>query len=290
MIELTLNKALIGSSGVLNLDMHFQIERGQFVTLYGPSGAGKTSTLRMIAGLMEPENGKIIVNENVWYDSSKNISLSIQKRNVGFVFQEYALFPNMTVLGNLKFAMRKGEDITFVNELIDIIALRELENRKPSSLSGGQKQRVALARALIQKPELLMLDEPLSALDRGMRMNLQDYLLNLHNKYNLTTILVSHDISEIFKLSNKVIVLNNGKIEKQGAPQDIFGDRAISGKFQFTGEVIKIEKQNFLIIVSVLIGNDLVRVIADEHEIEGLQLGEKVLVASKAFNPVIRRI
>ncbi len=289
MIEISIQKQLQSSEGEMLLDLQVRAERKSLVTLYGKSGAGKTSILRMLAGLMTPDKGRIMVNGSAWFDSERGIDQPPQKRKIGFVFQDYALFPNMTVKDNLIFA-GGGDSENIVKDLIELTELKALENRKPGTLSGGQQQRVALARALVQRPEILMLDEPLSALDREMRLKLQHYILDLHREFELTTILVSHDISEILKMSDRIIELDHGKVVREGTPGEVFTSREISGKFQFTGEVIEIKKQDFLYIISILIGKDLVKVIADEKEGSGLQPGDKVLVASKAFNPVIRKI
>ncbi len=290
MIEFKIKKTLQSSGGKMQLNVDVTIPKGEFVTLYGKSGAGKTSILRMIAGLMQPEEGKIEVEGTIWYDSGNKISLSPQKRKVGLVFQEYALFPNMTVKENLEYALPKGDSSAIIDELIEIVELGDLKNRKPHSLSGGQQQRAALARSLIQKPQLLLLDEPLSALDAEMRSKLQQYIVRLHREYHLTTIMVSHDVSEILKMSDLVIELTHGKITKTGTSQDVFGHKELSGKFQFTGEILTIEKQDVIHIISVIIGNELVKVVADEKEANKLTIGDKVIVASKAFNPVIKKV
>ncbi len=290
MIDISLQKELTAANGIMKLQVDFQIEPGQLVTLFGTSGAGKTSVLRMIAGLMQPEDGKIEVNKNTWLDTKKGISLKPQQRRIGFLFQDYALFPNMTVQENLSYAMEKGQDKNIVDELIEIIELNDLRHRKPSSLSGGQNQRVALARALVRKPEILMLDEPLSALDTQMRIKLQDFILKVHKQYNLTTILVSHDANEVIKLSDKVFFIEDGKIVRQGLPTDVFASKRVSGKFQLYGDIISIEKQDIIYVVTVLIGSNIVKIIANESEIGTMAPGDKVMVASKAFNPLIRKI
>lgn len=290
MIKLNLYKKLSTAGGEMNLHFETEIKAGALTTIYGPSGAGKTSILRMLAGLFTPDNGSITVNNQQWYDSNQGVNLKPQLRKVGFVFQDYALFPNMTVRENLDFALEKNQEPKTIKELIELIELGDLEKRKPETLSGGQKQRVALARALVRKPELLMLDEPLSALDQAMRSKLQDYILQIHKEYNLTTLLVSHEMGEVFKMSNEVIVLEEGKITKQGAPSVLFSNNQVSGKFQFTGEILNIQKEDIIYIISVLIGNNLVKVVADEREAVQLAIGDKVLVASKAFNPIIQKI
>jgi molybdate transport system ATP-binding protein len=290
MIELSLNKKLKSSSGDMFLDVKFDITKGKLVTLYGKSGAGKTSLLKIIAGLLSPEKGFIKVNDKVWLNTDKGLDLAPQKRNIGFLFQEYTLFPNMTVKENLEFALTKGQSNKIINELLEIVDLGNLQFREPDSLSGGQKQRVALARSLVQKPEILMLDEPLSALDFEMRSKLQKYILQVHKEFDLTTILISHDISEIIKMSDYLMEIDHGKIINKGLPTEVFSHNKINAKFQFTGEIIKIEKQDFIFIISVLIGKDLVKVIADDEEAKDLLVGDKVFIASKAFNPIIKKI
>ena len=272
------------------LDVKLNIAKEKLVTLYGKSGAGKTSFLKIIAGLLNPDRGFIKVDDNIWLDTDKDLNLRPQKRNIGFVFQEYALFPNMTVKENLIFAMAKDQNKKIIQELIEIVDLGDLQNRKPNTLSGGQKQRVALARALVQKPQILMLDEPLSALDQEMRNKLQQYILEVHKEYKLTTILISHDISEIIKMSDYLIEIDHGKIIDQGLPMEIFTNNKINAKFQFTGEVINMVKQDFIFIITVLIGKDLVKVVADDNEAKRINIGDKVLIASKAFNPIIHKI
>ena len=290
MIDFALQKTLLAAQGPLQLDIEISIEAGQFVALYGKSGAGKTSILRMLAGLLKPDKGHLKVNDTIWFSSTQKVNLSPQNRGVGLVFQDYALFPNMTVKENLAFARSKGQSTTTITALLELMELGELQHRKPATLSGGQRQRVAVARALVQKPKLLLLDEPLSALDPSMRTKLQGYLLRVHQEYKLSTILVSHDVGEIMKMANRVVVLENGQVLKQGEPDILFSHKKISGKFQFAGEVIKKEQQGFLYILTILIGNDLVRIIADEKEAQGLAIGDKVLVASKAFNPIIKKL
>ncbi len=289
MIQLNVSKSLDSVEGKINLRLNLQIEKGQFVTIYGESGAGKTSTLRMLAGLLQPDDGEVCVDNEVWFNKQNNIDRAPQKRKVAYVFQDYALFPHLTVKGNLEFA-QTTKDTAYLEELILKMELGELINRKPATLSGGQKQRVALARALAQKPEILLLDEPLAALDIKIRLKLQEYLRQIHQDYNLTTILISHDLGEIIKLSDRVFVLEKGQIIKSGSPTEVFVDQQISGKFKFTGEVIKIEKQEVVYIVTVLIDQNVVKVIAQETEINNLKIGDKVMVASKAFNPLIYKI
>jgi len=290
MIAFKIQKKLQSAAGEMLLNLDFEIKENEFVTLYGASGSGKTTTLRLLSGLTEANEGFIKVKDAIWLDTKNKIQLPPQKRKIAYVFQDYALFPNMSVRENLSYALEKGQDKSIIEELLSLMELEQLQDQKPAQLSGGQKQRVALARALVQKPKILLLDEPLSAVDNEMRVKLQDYIIRVHRKYKLTTILVSHDIAEIYKMSDKVIVLENGKISKQGTPDAVFSSRLMSGKFQFVGEILKIEKENFIYIVVVLIGNNVVKIIAMEEEIKDLNIGNKVLIASKAFNPIITKI
>lgn len=290
MIEINIKKAFQSSNNTLLLDINIQIKKGQFVTLYGESGSGKTSILRAISGLLKPDSGIIKSNNTYWFNSDNNICLSPQKRKIGFLFQDYALFPNMTVKQNLSFSNKPSDDPQIGKELVNIMELGGILNSKPETLSGGQKQRVALARALISMPEILLLDEPLSALDNKMRLKLQDYLAHSHKKYELTTIMVSHDVGEIMKLSDYVYEIKNGKINTHAPTSVFFKHSDSSAKFRFSGEIIDMAKADVVYIVSVLIGNNVVKVVADINDIGNFGLGDKVFVASKAFNPIIQKI
>ena len=290
MIEIRLNKKLTAPNGMMELDLELQIEDATLVTILGKSGAGKTSLFSMLSGLMKPDHGRIEVYGETWYDSVEGIFLPPQKRDVGLVFQDYTLFPNMTVRENLLFAVPKKEDKTLVDHLIEITDIGDLQHRKPATLSGGQKQRVALARSLVRRPKLLLLDEPLSALDREMRQRLQQYVLKVHREFKLNTMLISHDVTEIIRMSDRVIEIDHGKLLRQGSPLELFTRDKLNAKFQFTGEVINLVRQDFIYIVTVLIGNELVKVVANDEEMEGIDIGDKVLVASKAFNPIIHKL
>lgn len=289
MIEIDVKKHLQTANGPMCLSLNMNLEEGCLYAVFGKSGAGKTTLLRMLAGLTSPDEGSIRVNGEVWYDSSKKINLKIRHRNIGYVFQDYALFPNMTVLQNIEYSLDKSNK-SLSREIIEVFNLEKLIHRKPHMLSGGQRQRVALARALVRKPHILLLDEPLSALDNEMRNRLQDEILHAHKELNVTTLLVSHDIPEVFKLSDWVYVLEEGGISKQGKPYDVFTTHKISGKFQFVGEILKIEKDDCVNIVTLMVGNSLVKVIADEEEAQTFHIGETVIISSKAFNPILLKL
>jgi ABC-type cobalamin/Fe3+-siderophores transport system ATPase subunit len=177
-----------------------------------------------------------------------------------------------------------------IDETLEIMEIKNLSNMKPELLSGGQKQRVALARTLMTNPKILLLDEPLSALDTTMRLKLQDELSLIHQKFNITSILVSHDISEVFKLSNRVFKINLGEIEEDGTPNELFSNQNISGKFKIVGEILSIKKSDILYIIEILSNNEVVKATAVEDEIKDLKIGDKILLSSKAFNPIVNKI
>ena len=290
MIEIDIIKPLYTADGIINLKVNKKINKGDFLTLFGKSGSGKTTLLRILAGLETPKSGKIVVDKEIRFDSSKKINLAPQKRDVGFVFQDYALFPNMSVKKNLEFALKNKNEIKKVDEILEIMEIKNLSNMKPELLSGGQKQRVALARTLMTNPKILLLDEPLSALDTTMRLKLQDELSLIHQKFNITSILVSHDISEVFKLSNRVFKINLGEIEEDGTPNELFSNQKISSKFKIVGEILSIKKSDILYIIEILSNNEVVKATAVEDEIKDLKIGDKILLSSKAFNPIVNKI
>jgi len=287
MIEVNIEKNLVGSQGRFLLKVNFIMKKHEFLSIFGKSGSGKTTLLRMIAGLEKPDKGLIKVDDTIYFDSEKKINLPPQKRKVGVVFQNYALFPNMTVYENLVFAMEK-EDKQKILKMLEKIELLELKDRYPSTLSGGQQQRVALARALIRDPEILLLDEPLSALDYEIRLKLQDEIKKIHRDYKLSTILISHDKPEVFKLADRVILLENGKVIKQGTPRDVFIEKEISGKFSFFGIVIDIKLSDLAKILTVDINGNLVEVVYTDKK--DISIGDEVLISAKAFSPIVKKI
>ncbi|HHB52197.1 MAG TPA: ATP-binding cassette domain-containing protein [Saprospiraceae bacterium] len=287
MISIAVNRVIKSKNDTFKLSCNFNIESGSFVSVFGPSGAGKTSLIRIIAGLDKIDDGFINIDNTIWVNTQEKINLKPQQRQVGMVFQNSALFPNMSTQQNLEYALNKGQSYQIINELIEILELKDIINKKPSQLSGGQQQKVALARALVQKPKILLLDEPLSALDDDMRFKLQDYILRIHKKYNLTTFLIRHNIAEVFKMSDTVIKLNNGQILKQGNPNEVLLDSKLSGKYKSIGHILKIKKADIVNIVSVLTNNSIIKIVATTDEVNQLKIGDKVMVASKAFNPVL---
>lgn len=218
------------------LEVSLAIQRGEFIALRGKSGSGKTTLLRILAGL-ESARGAIEVDGVKWLESKTFVPP--QKRAIGFVFQEYALFPNMSVEQNLLYV---AKDKALAYHLLKMTDLLDLKNRYPHQLSGGQKQRVALARALMKRPKLLLLDEPLSALDAAMRSFLQTKIKELHDEFGTTTIMVSHDISEIYRLASRIIEIERGKIVADTPKEALLDRRSI-----FKAEVVDIQNNKMFV-------------------------------------------
>ena len=283
MIKINIQKQLHGSNGLMNLDVNLEIKQGEFLALAGLSGSGKTTLLRILAGL-EEASGIIKINNSIWLD--EKFSLSPQKREIGFVFQDYALFPNYTVLENLLYV---NKDIELANHLLKITELSELKKRLPQTLSGGQKQRISLCRALMNRPKILLMDEPLSALDPSMRTKLQNEILTLHKEFNTTTIMVSHDPSEIYRLSNRMVVLNNGQIIKDTTPKEALLKTNGSAKFSFEGELLDIIKVDVIYVAIITIGQQLVEVVIGNEEAKNLKIGDIINVSTKAFAPMVKQ-
>lgn len=216
-------------------DFNLQIKRGEFVTFLGPSGCGKTTTLRMIAGFDTPTGGEILLN-------GKNITdLPPNKRPVNTVFQRYALFPHMNIFENIAFGLKQKKlpqevIVRKVKKVLDLVDLEGFENRSVSTLSGGQQQRVAIARALVNEPEILILDEPLGALDLKMRKEMQLELKSMHDELGITFIYVTHDQEEALTMSDQIVVMNEGKIQQLGTPEDIYNEPKNAFVADFIGE------------------------------------------------------
>jgi len=288
MISIRISKKLNidGSATALKIDT--EIIEHQLTAIFGRSGAGKTSLLRMIAGLMQPDEGIIEVSGKTWFNSSRKINVPPQQRNVGFVFQDYALFPNMTVKENLLFAS-PDKDLPLLQKMLQLTELAGFADQRPHTLSGGQKQRVALARALMRKPELLLLDEPLAALDTETRVNLRMQLQAIHQEDRLTTLLVSHDKSEIYSLADRVINIDSGRLIKTGTFAEVFGIVKTDGVV-LTGEVLNITYSAGQPIANVLIQNQLIDVPLTTETAVELHPGEKVTLSFQLSGTVIQKL
>ena len=202
-----------------------ELERGEFLSLLGPSGCGKTTTLRMIAGFIEPSEGSIEVDGKVL--SGPGFAVPPERRGMSMIFQSYAIWPNRTVAENVAFGLKlrklpRSEVDERVNEMLDTVHLRELSDRYPAELSGGQQQRVALARAIVVKPSVLLLDEPLSNLDANLREEMRSEIRKLHDAFRITTIYVTHDQAEAMAVSDRIAVMNQGRVEQVDTPHRLY--------------------------------------------------------------------
>ncbi|WP_235736492.1 sulfate/molybdate ABC transporter ATP-binding protein [Nocardioides alcanivorans] len=223
-------------------DVNVSIETGQLTALLGPSGGGKSTLLRIIAGLDHSDTGQITIEGR---DATK---LSPQKRNVGFVFQHYAAFKHMSVARNVAFGLEirkrpKAEVKRRVEELLDLVHLSQFGHRLPSQLSGGQRQRMALARALAVEPTVLLLDEPFGALDAKVRKELRDWLRRLHDEVHVTTVFVTHDQEEALEVADQIVVINEGRVEQIGTPDELYDEPANQFVMSFLGEVTTMSGQ-----------------------------------------------
>ncbi len=277
MIAVKLDKDL----GEFTLDVEFRLAKGSFLAVAGPSGSGKTTLLRILAGL-EEARGSIEVEGEIWLDD--RTYLPPQKRSIGFVFQEYALFPSMRVIDNLLYVQN---DPTLARRLLALTHIDDLADRPVTRLSGGQKQRVALARAMMRRPKLLLMDEPLSALDPDMRMKLQDEILTLHREFGTTTVMVSHDPAEIYRLADWVVTLERGTIQKDGSPESILLQTAGSQKLALHGRLLDIVKKDVVHVAIVAVGQQIVEVVLSNDEAKRLRVGHNVRLGIKAFAPLV---
>lgn len=249
MLKLDIKKQLHGASGQMDLAVKLWVKKGEFVALMGESGAGKTTLLRVIAGL-ESIDGEIVVAGQLWK------GVAPQQREIGFVFQDYALFENMTVEENLLFV---NPDKKLASELLEMTELEGLSSRNVTGLSGGQKQRVSLCRALMNKPKLLLMDEPFSALDSSMRSKLQEAIKKLHQRFGTTTLMVSHDISEVFALADRICVLKEGSIYQDGTMKELFFHDNPKEKVM----VLEIEEKRDKVLATVSVAGKLLEIEVD---------------------------
>ncbi len=221
-------------------NLSLEIEDRSFITLLGPSGCGKTTTLRMIAGLETPTEGEITINDRVVFSSEKGIDIAASKRDVGFLFQNYALWPHMTVTKNISFGLEnlkwpKDKIADRVEELLKMLRIEEFRDRYPSELSGGQQQRVAIARTLATGPKVLFMDEPLSNLDAKLRMEMRTELKRLHHDTDSTFVYVTHDQLEAMTLSTKICLMKNGLLQQYANPLEVYRNPANTFTADFVG-------------------------------------------------------
>jgi len=263
MLEVEVQKRFTG----FDLDVAFRLD-DELVALFGPSGAGKSVTLQCIAGLVKPDSGRIAINERPVFDSSRSLSLPPQRRRVGYVFQNYALFPHLSVEENIAYGISdlpRAERSRRLQEMVGMMRLDGLEKRRPHELSGGQRQRVALARALITEPDILLLDEPFAALDSAIRSRLQGELLELFSRLKMTIVLVTHNLAEAYTLSQRMIVYGDGRVLQVGHRDEIIRRPATRAVARFVGtknifrgtvrergkDFLRIEGESFAVFTSL---------------------------------------
>ncbi len=288
MIKIDIKLPINTAKGKKQLELNTCLKANEITAIFGESGVGKTTLLKIIAGLIKPEFGRIEVGDELWLDTQKNINLAIQKRKIGFVFQDYALFPNMSVKENISYAATSKQK---AEELLSLMNLENLAKIYPKNLSGGQAQRVALARALAREPQILLLDEPLSALDFKMRSFLQDELVKILQHFKITTLLVSHDLAEIYKLSHRILELSDGKIIKDARTNEFFTSSNLSAKLRLSATLLEMKKSDILVIFTLLLNQEIVKITLSEEEFlrsyKDIKIGDTLLLSIKAFNPII---
>jgi molybdate transport system ATP-binding protein len=273
-------------------DIGFELEQGRTLAIYGPSGAGKTTLLRILAGLTPAASGHIRIGDETWLDTGRHIDLPTRHRSIGFVFQDFALFPNLTVRKQLEYALpgpapspeTAKDQRLFVDELLALMELEALQHRRPALLSGGQQQRVAIARAIARRPRLLLLDEPLSALDDEIRHKLQEELLTVQRHYHLTTLLVSHQLPEIFRLAHEVIQLEQGRIKRQGSPENVFAQHT-RASVNISGTILDLTSSGETVLVRVDCGGAIIPLTLSTAEAETLRPGQTITVSSTLLHP-----
>lgn len=294
-----IKKSFTEGEAVLD-NISLEISKGEFITLLGSSGCGKTTTLRIIAGLEQPDAG------SVWLDGREVTGLEPNQRDVNTVFQNYALFPHMNVAENIGYGLKlkkvpKSEIKKKVSQMLELVQLEGYEKRKPSELSGGQKQRVAIARALVNNPKVLLLDEPLGALDLQLRRAMQIELKHLQKKLGITFIYITHDQEEAINMSDRIAVMKDGRIEQIGTPDEIYNHPKTSYVATFVGNANilhgvaeSIQGENAI----VKIGNDrvIVKLETSQQDTENtgakqyLSAGEKVTLAVRSENILLQEI
>lgn len=274
------------------LDASFEIPYKKTTALFGPSGSGKTTALRIISGLEMADDGIITYGKEIWFHKMKRINIPPQQRSIGFLFQDYSLFPHMTVERNVAYGIKGKERLEEVKEFLSLVGLSGYEHYYPGQLSGGQKQRIALIRALVRKPHLLLLDEPLSALDPETRLRLQEDLKRIIQKFHTTTVFVTHDVTEAYKLADYVVVLDSGRVVKQGTPEEIFMGKRLSTRIQVGGKIVGIESDSIMAAVTVIHEDQYFKTIIDTEEIQRLHLavGDDVVIGAKSSDVILFKV
>lgn len=287
-VDLRLKKSF--SDTRFDIDVDLSLPLRKITVIFGPSGSGKSTILRLMAGLDTAQSGAIHVNSRPWFDSGKGINLSPQARSTGFLFQDLALFPHLDVKANIGYALKGRKGIKGVMQMIEMTELTGLEDRYPHELSGGERQRVALARALIRSPDLLLLDEPFSALDAPVKKNLYNEIIRLHKTIGFTALLVTHDLAEAYRLADYAVTLRNGRVERNGSPEEVFLGKGLSTRIQIPVKVFAMESDEIHTLLTVEENGRTFRVFVDNDEAKNISIGDEVIVAAKASDALVFKV
>jgi ABC-type Fe3+/spermidine/putrescine transport system ATPase subunit len=282
-----LSKEYTGTNARAVDDISFDVDEGELLVLLGPSGCGKTTTLRMVAGLEEPDDGEVWFGSALVSSAARNMFMPIEKRNIGMVFQSYAIWPHMSVFENVAYPLRvrrvsKRLIEERVQKALAVVGLEGLERRQATHLSGGQQQRVALARAIVFEPRILLLDEPLSNLDAKLRVHMRGELKSVQAATGITTIFVTHDQSESMALADRIVVMNRGRIEQVGTPADVYERPRTRFVNEFVGSI------NVLPGVVTAIEGTRVSMVSGGYDIEGHLAADLRLAPGDRVSATIR--
>lgn len=291
-LRLDISTTMHSAQGALALQIKTEFAAGSITAISGGSGAGKSTLLRLIAGLKSPESGEIHYGDCVWFQGKTHTAA--RHRRVGLVFQDYALFPNMSVREQLKYAQRtqstsaqRERNPQRINALLDQMGLAQLAERKPAQLSGGQQQRVALARSLAAEPQILLLDEALSALDHSLRLELQQAVLEWQQQSGAMVIVVSHDLGEIFRLATRVLKLEYGRVIADGNPAQVLLPQHASGRLQLMGTLLAIEAAGVAVLLTIACGTEIIATLASPDEARHYTIGQSVSVTLSGANATV---
>jgi molybdate transport system ATP-binding protein len=287
-LSIRLRKRLRSADGPMDLAVELDVGERERVALFGPSGSGKSSVLRMVAGLMRPDEGFVRVGDETWFDSAAGIDLPPHRRRPGLVFQDHALFPHRSAYGNILDGVPAGPDRPArARALLERFELSGVADHRPNRLSGGQSQRVALARTLASAPRTLLLDEPLSALDAALRGRMLEEIARHLEQERRPTLLVSHDMGEVWRLAHRVLRLERGTVVADGAPDKVFGGGSSTPRLRIPGIVLALEPSEGLVVVTADAGGSIVRAIVSREEASRLAPGGAVVLAAKAFETMV---
>ncbi|MCB9496032.1 MAG: ATP-binding cassette domain-containing protein [Fibrobacteria bacterium] len=285
----SLRKRLRSAHGNLDLEIELSVEPGERVAIFGPSGSGKSSILRMLAGLLPPDEGFISVGETAWFDSSRGIDVPTHRRIPGLVFQDHALFPHRTAFQNILDGIPKDDKFrhSVASEFLERFELGGVADHLPSRLSGGQSQRVALARTLASRPATLLLDEPLAALDSALRGRMIEEIASQLEKVEHPTILVSHDMGEVWRLAHRVVRLEEGRVVARGTPGEVFAGGKSTPRLRIPAIVLALEESEGLVVVTADASGEIARAVVSLEEAATLRTGQTILLAAKGFETMV---